>query len=141
MKHFKPILLAILLALVVLPLWGCGGGTHELDPAFDEAALRAKGREMVEHFTASEWDAMQDASHAELAAFFASAENREQLDGLREPLGAFEEFGEAAVSGATDGETGVEFALVLQEAVYENRKTLFTMSFNKDMELAGFYVK
>ncbi len=140
MKHLKILLTAALLALIVLALLGCGGKT-ELHPDFDEEALLAKGREMVDLFTASDWDAMQEASHTELAKFFDSADNREQLDGLREPLGAFEEFGEAAVSGATDSETGVEFALVLQEAVYENRKTLFTMSFNKEMELAGFYVK
>lgn len=139
--NVKRLVALLLIGTAALLFVACGGGTHELGEQFDEAALIEQGKAAIALFNAGDWDGMQQIAHPELAEFFADPENREGLDDLREPLGAFKDFSDVVVSGATDNETGTEFALVLQEADYENKKCLFTMSFTEDMQLAGFYIK
>jgi hypothetical protein len=55
--------------------------------------------------------------------------------------GNFTEMGDMSIGGATDKSTEEEFAVVVAKAKYEIKTFTFTITFTKQMKLAGIYVK
>jgi len=55
--------------------------------------------------------------------------------------GTFEEVSNISVAGSTDKTSGEEFAVAVVKAKYEIRSFTYTISFTKEMKLAGLYYK
>ena len=55
--------------------------------------------------------------------------------------GTFEEVSNISVAGSTDRTSGEEFAVAVVKAKYEIRSFTYTISFTKEMKLAGLYYK
>ncbi len=55
--------------------------------------------------------------------------------------GQFEAIDNITVVGSTDKNTGEEFATAVVNAKYENQTFTYTISFNKQMQLAGLYYR
>lgn len=55
--------------------------------------------------------------------------------------GKFEAIDNIIVVGSTDKSTGEEFATAVVNAKYENQTFTYTISFNKQMQLAGLYYR
>lgn len=55
--------------------------------------------------------------------------------------GKFETIQKTTVAGSTDNNTGEEFATAVVSAKYENKTFTYTISFNKQMQLAGLYYR
>lgn len=55
--------------------------------------------------------------------------------------GKFEAIDNITVVGSTDKSTGEEFATAVVNAKYENQTFTYTISFNKQMQLAGLYYR
>jgi len=55
--------------------------------------------------------------------------------------GAFDQVSDISVKGSTDQSSGEEFAVVTVKAKYEVRTFIYTISFTKQMKLAGLYYK
>lgn len=55
--------------------------------------------------------------------------------------GEFEEIDSMTVNGSTDQSTGEEFATVTTRAKYAAKTFTYTISFNKDLQVAGLYYK
>lgn len=45
------------------------------------------------------------------------------------------------MAGTKDKDTGTEYATVMVLAKYEEGNAMFTISFDEDMECAGFFIK
>ena len=71
--------------------------------------------------------------------------SKEIMDGqilpIVEELGAFEEFDKEAVTGSRDKDTEQEFAVAVVMVKYEKRKAKYTITFDEDMKVGGFYIK
>jgi len=55
--------------------------------------------------------------------------------------GQFENIEDMSVAGTTDSSSGEEFAVVVARAKYEIKTFTFTISFTKQMKLAGLYYR
>jgi hypothetical protein len=55
--------------------------------------------------------------------------------------GQFEKVEDMSVAGSTDSSSGEEFAVVVARAKYEIKTFTFTISFTKQMKLAGLYYR
>jgi len=55
--------------------------------------------------------------------------------------GQFEKVEDMSVAGTTDSSSGEEFAVVVAKAKYEIKTFTFTISFTKQMKLAGLYYR
>jgi hypothetical protein len=55
--------------------------------------------------------------------------------------GAFKNVENMGVAGMTNKENNEELAVVVAKAKYENKSFTYTISFTKDMKLAGLYYK
>ena len=64
-----------------------------------------------------------------------------QISAAIEGGGKFEEIDNITVVGSTDKSTGEEFATAVVTAKYENQTFTYTITFNKQMQLAGLYYR
>lgn len=136
-RSIKRSLTAILAAMLLLALAGCGG--TKLPDGFDETTVKETATKFLDYLTAGEYDSGMDM----MSAVMASALPKEDLTAIMEDLdrqaGAFKEYKSIAVVGQSA--QGVEYATAVVVAAYEKRNVTYTVVFNIDMEIDGFYLK
>lgn len=132
------ILLAVLLAGV---LTACAG-SRKLSDKFDEAEVKAAAEEVIEILNEGDVDTLVDEKWNTV---MKSMVGKDVLTGeilpIVEELGAFEAFDKKAVTGNTDQDTDQEYAVAVIKVQYEKRKAQFTISFDEDMKVGGFFIK
>ena len=132
------ILLAVLLAEV---LTACAG-SRKLSDKFDEAEVKAAAEEVIEILNEGDVDTLVDEKWNTV---MKSMVGKDVLTGeilpIVEELGAFEAFDKEADTGNTDQDTDQEYAVAVIKVQYEKRKAQFTISFDEDMKVGGFYIK
>ena len=138
-RYFTGILLlAVLLAGV---LTACAG-SRKLSDKFDEAEVKAAAEEVIEILNEGDVDTLVDEKWTTV---MKSMVGKDVLTGeilpIVEELGAFEAFDKEAVTGNTDQDTDQEYAVAVIKVQYEKRKAQFTISFDEDMKVGGFFIK
>ena len=122
-------------------LAGCGGN-QKLSDKFDEGEVKEAAREVIEILNDKDVDTLVDEKWNSMMKSMAGKEMMtDQVLPIVEDLGAFEEFDKEAVTGSKDKDTEQEFAVAVVKVKYEKRKAQFTISFDEDMKVGGFYIK
>lgn len=122
-------------------LAGCAGN-QKLPDEFDEEEVKAAAEEVVELLNDGDVDTLVDEKWNSTMKSMADKDmiTKDVLP-IMEDLGAFEEFDKEAVTGSKDKDTEQEFAVAIIIGKYEKRKAQFTISFDEDMKVGGFYIK
>lgn len=122
-------------------LAGCAG-SQKLSDKFDEEEVKEAAREVIEILNDKDVDTLVDEKWNSMMKSMAGKEMMtDQVLPIVEDLGAFEEFDKEAVTGSKDKDTEQEFAVAVVKVKYEKRKAQFTISFDEDMKVGGFYIK
>ena len=128
----------ICIMILAVMLTGCAG-KQKLSDKFDEAEVKAAAEEVIEILNEGDIDTLVDQKWNSVMKSMAGKEMMtEQVLPIVEELGAFEE---EAVTGSRDKDTEQEFAVAVVKVKYEKRKAQFTISFDEDMKVGGFYIK
>ena len=115
----------ICIMILAVMLTGCAG-KQKLSDKFDEAEVKAAAEEVIEILNEGDIDTLVDQKWNSVMKSMAGKEMMtEQVLPIVEELGAFEEFDKEAVV----------------KVKYEKRKAQFTISFDEDMKVGGFYIK
>lgn len=140
MSHILHIFITgIIMAAVMLA--GCAG-SQKLSDKFDEEEVKEAAREVIEILNDKDVDTLVDEKWNSMMKSMAGKEMMtDQVLPVVEDLGAFEEFDKEAVTGSKDKDTEQEFAVAVVKVKYEKRKAQFTISFDEDMKVGGFYIK
>ncbi|MCI9440645.1 MAG: DUF3887 domain-containing protein [Ruminococcus sp.] len=139
----KKSMFRILACMFVLAglLSGCAG-SRRLSDRFDEDEVKKAAEEVIETLNSGDIDALVEERWS---AVMKSALDEDGIKGqilpIIEELGEFEEFDKEAVTGGKDADTEQEFAVAVIKAKYEKRKAQFTISFDEDMKVVGFFIK
>ncbi len=140
MKKRKTRNIAGMLLLAFL-LSGCAQ-THKLSEKFDEAEVKVAAEEVIEALNNGEVDTLVEEDwNATMKSALDAESVKTQILPIIEELGEFEGFDQEAVTGGKDPDTEQEFAVAVVKAKYEKRKAQFTISFDEDMKVGGFYIK
>ena len=127
---------AILAAVLFLALAGCG---TKLPDGFEEETVKETATKFLDYLTVGEYDSGMDM----MSEVMKNALSKEDLTAIMEDLdrqaGAFKEYKSIAVVGQTA--QGVEYATAVVVASYEKRNVTYTVVFNTDMEIDGFYLR
>ncbi len=127
---------AILAAVLFLTLAGCG---TKLPDGFEEETVKETATKFLDYLTVGEYDSGMDM----MSEVMKNALSKEDLTAIMEDLdrqaGAFKEYKSIAVVGQTA--QGVEYATAVVVASYEKRNVTYTVVFNTDMEIDGFYLR
>ncbi len=133
----------LLLALVLLMIAGLTGcSATRLPDGFDETAVIAAAKTAIEHLNAGEYASISDEMVRPDLKTALSAEVLANAAGqIVTPAGAFQSYANTVTAGGKLKETGEAYAIVAVVAQYELRKVTYTISFDKDLKIIGFYLK
>ncbi|MFR1808878.1 MAG: DUF3887 domain-containing protein [Pygmaiobacter massiliensis] len=131
MKRILTICLALTMAAGLLT--GCGA--KPLPDGFDKETVLSAAREIVAELEDEKYDEIAAKMDATLTQAGGAEKIEEVWESYSEQLGNFKEYTEES----TFGQDGYGVAVLV--AKYEDGTAQFTISFDSEMKLAGFYVK
>lgn len=136
-RTVKKNFITILAAILLLTLAGCGG--TKLPDGFDEETVKETAAKFLDYLTAGEYDSGMDMMSEIMKAALSKEDLAAIMEDLDRQAGAFKEYKSIAVVGQTA--RGIEYATAVVIAAYEKRNVTYTVVFNMDMEIDGFYLK
>lgn len=135
MKKFT----AFILVGTFLFLTGCQG---KLSDKFDEEEVKNTAKDIVTQVNEGNVENVyNDIFSPVMKNAIALDTLQENLSYTLDKVGDFESFEKIEVAGTKDKDTGTEYATVMVLAKYEEGNAMFTISFDEDMECAGFFIK
>jgi hypothetical protein len=128
--------LAAVMCLALLA--GCIG--QELSGDFNEEEVRKAAENVITLINDQDSEGIRELCTVRMR----EALTDDVLDQIYEAIGEggqFENIEDMSVAGTTDSQSGEEFAVVVARAKYEIKTFTFTISFTKQMKLAGLYYR
>lgn len=130
----KKLRLFLVMALSCLTLAGCS--TNKLSDAFNEDGLKATTQDIIQMLCNGEYDKIEKMSGQELIDAGVTGDKlKEVWEPIEKDLGEFDSYEKEAVVGKDNQ------AIVVTLTKFKNGKAQFTISYNEDMKLTGFYIK
>ena len=137
MKKFLYVLLTLTLVLVLFV--GCS--SPKLSEKFDENTVKASAQNAIRLLNDGEFEKFcTDLPREDLKAGFTVDVMKNAIAQIMPNAGAFVEFSSESVVEQKDKDGNV-FAVSVIVAKYENQKVTYTISFDENMKLIGFYLK
>lgn len=131
-RWILPILLLLLLCTA------CDGSS--LADGFDEEEVYAKAEEVLSYLHAKDTASIHSISTVMLKEGLPE-ETMEKVYAIIEEAGAYDAIEEKSIGGTTNKDSKEEFAVVVMQAKYELKNITYTLSFTKQMKLAGLFLK
>lgn len=137
----KSFFVVIGVALLIGSISGCAK-SQKLSEDYDENEVKKAAEEVIGLVNAGEYEKLAEEKwSAQLKSALPAETMVSEVQPVIEELGAFKSYGEEAVAGSEDKDTEQEFAVAVVKAQYEERKAQYTISFDKNMKVAGFFIK
>lgn len=115
------------------------GYAIEQSEYFDEARVEAAMKETIELLDAEEYEALQENAISQMQPFLNEEEMRKIKGTLSDDWGERQKFGTVYMTELVQGKTHLAVGEVT--VVYENVTVTYRLSYDKDMRLAGLYVR
>jgi len=136
----KKIMLFICTMLIAVGLCACGG-VKELSENFDETTVKAAVEELLDYVNEGDAEGFCSVPMSEAMAENMTVESTQQIfDKYLGNKGAFIEYNSITIVGADDKTIG-DCAVAVVSAKYENMNVQYTISYDTDMNLVGFFLK
>ncbi len=137
MKKLVSIILALTLFLALFV--GCSGPS--LSDKFDEAKVKSAAEDAINLLNNKEFEKFcTELPSDDLKSAITVDVMKNAIAQVMPDAGKFVEFSSESVVGQKDKE-GNECAVAVIVAKYENQKVTYTISYNEQMKLIGFYLK
>ena len=137
MKKRMSILFICTLAVCMM---GCA--KTKLAEEFEEEKVIEEAKAVIQMINEGETEAVwEDKFNAKMQYALTKEDWLSAIDPIMEDAGEFQSYEKEAVTGTEEPDTGEEFATAVIVAEYENGKNQYTITFNKSMQLTGFFVK
>ncbi|MDM8292358.1 DUF3887 domain-containing protein [Faecalicoccus pleomorphus] len=105
---------------------------------FDEEVVYQQSQRVIESMNNSDFDTIYDLSNTKMQEVLSTAELKENWESLNP--GLFQEISRY-YSAEIDSKVQGDYAVCEVLVTYSNQPVTFTISFDTDMKLAGFYMK
>jgi len=131
------VLLVILLAVgyYILPK----GYPIEERGVYSEEEVTAEAMEIIGYFSDEDYEAIQERSTEKMAQIMTEENLGETRELFGDDWGSLVSYGNAYTSEIV--QMGTSIAVVQINVIYENTGITYTISFDEDMKLCGFYMK
>lgn len=129
MKRLAKVLLVV---LCIMMLGGCGA--NKLSSTYSEDKLKAASEEIIKNIADNKFDDVTAKFNADFKKDLPASKLKEGWDSYKK-LGKYDSFSKITFQE----QKGI--AIVIADAKFEKGKAHFTISYNKDMEIVGIYVK
>ncbi len=134
------VILAVLAAIAGLAYWMFPKGRDiEKSKSFDSAQVRSLTEEVIELFSAGEYETLEDYACEELKKALEQTGFHAIRDYISPDWGELRTIGNIYM--VEIHERNKVYAAVQVSASYENVNVTYTLSFNRQMQLYGFYIR
>lgn len=106
---------------------------------FTEAAVETQSKEVIRMLDAEDYEALQTCMDVRMQKILTKEVIEEAKEQAGADWGEFQEFGKCYMT--EQRQQGRTRAVVQMNAAYENIGITYTLFFNDDMKLSGFYIK
>lgn len=138
-KTMRNCVLIVLCMMAAAMAAGCG--STKLADAFDEEQVKEKAQEIAASMDAGDYEGVIGMMEKDLQDKITPDQLQAVMEQNFGDRGEFEKYKSAAVIGQKVKETDADLAVVVLVAEFENQKATYTITFNTDMEMTGFYIK
>lgn len=138
MRNLKKWCAVLFIVLLVCGLTGCQ--STRLSEDFDEKEVKTGAEKVIELVNAGDFETLNDELSEQMKLAMPDdvwVSVKKIVDGK----GAFQSFAKENVVGSKDKDTDEPFATAVVLAEYENGKIQYTISFDREMKVSGFYLK
>jgi len=119
-------------------LAGCAG--QELSGDFNKEEVRKATEQVITLINDQDSEGIRELSTVRMRDALTDDVLKQIYEAIGEG-GQFETIEDMSMAGTTDSSNGEEFAVVVAKAKYEIKTFTFTISFTKQMKLAGLYYR
>ncbi len=139
MKNMKRIIwttLILILSLALLTACTSPG----LSEDFDEEEVKTAAGEVISYINNRDGESLLEISTVAVKNALTDEVLEEIFEAISEG-GDFLEIEEISVGGSKDKDTEEEYAVAVAKTKYEHKNFIYTLSFTKQMKLAGIFYK
>ena len=115
--------------------------SFELSGGFEKNKVISAAESAIQKMNDGSYEALMTMMSDSLKAQVSKEELATAADKVLAKAGPFQAFETASITGSTDDSTGTKYAISEIVVRYMNRTVTFTVSFNTDMQITGFYMK
>jgi alpha-D-ribose 1-methylphosphonate 5-triphosphate synthase subunit PhnH len=116
-------------------LVGCAA---KLPQGFDEAEVKTAAENVIKLLNQRDADGLAAILTDQIKAAITE-DVQAQIFALLDDVGAVREISEMKTGGSTHNE--ISYAVVVAKVKHENQELIYTISFDKEMKLAGLFLK
>lgn len=137
MKRSK-LKILILFSICFIVLIGCSNS--KLAEDFNEEEVKKKAEEVITMINNKDSEAILEMSTVQMKKGLTEEVLEEVYEAIGEG-GEFESIEDMSAAGQEDKESKEEYAVVVAKTAYANKNFVYTISFTKQMKLAGLFYK
>lgn len=129
----------ILLLISVLLLTACS--SNKIPDGFIENDLNQKAEEVVGLLNENKINEVYNMFRTDVQAMIKLEDLEVIIQDKFEQVGVFKEISQVAITETKDPNTSEVYAVVIVSSNHEKGRTTYTLSFNKALEIVGFFIK
>jgi len=119
-------------------LAGCG--STKLSEDFNEVEVKSAAENVIVLINSQDSESLEKICTVQMREALTDDVWEQIYEAIGEG-GTFEQVSDMSVAGSVDKSSGEEYAVVVVKAKYELKTFTYTISFTKQMKLAGLYYK
>lgn len=133
-------LVSVIAGIMVIGTMLGGCGSAKLADIYDSETVESTAKQAVDALNEEDYDSVTAMVRSDLQESLSAEVLSDALAKSCPDKGAFNEYKDAAVVGQKN-KAGDDIAVAVVIAAYENQKVQYTISFDENMEIVGFYMK
>ena len=129
----------LMLIVSILLLTACS--SNKIPDGFNENDLNQKAEEIINLLNENNVDEVYTMFRTDVQAMIKLEDLEVIIQDKFNLVGTFKEISQVAITDTKDPNTSEVYAVVIVSSDHEKGRTTYTLSFNKELEIVGFFIK
>lgn len=129
----------LILIISILFLVGCA--SNNVPEGFEEDDLKQKAESIVQLLNNNQLDEVYAMFRSDIQSMVTMEDLDKIITDKLDLIGEFKEISQIAITDTKDPSTSERYAVVIIVSEHKDGKSTYTVSFNKPLEIVGFYIK
>lgn len=129
----------LMLIVSILLLTACS--SNKIPDGFNENDLNQKAEEIINLLNGNNVDEVYAMFRTDVQAMIKLEDLEVIIQDKFNQVGTFKEISQVAITDTKDPNTSEVYAVVIVSSDHEKGRTTYTLSFNKELEIVGFFIK
>lgn len=129
----------LMLIVSILLLTACS--SNKIPDGFNENDLNQKAEEIINLLNENNVDEVYAMFRTDVQAMIKLEDLEVIIQDKFNQVGTFKEISQVAITDTKDPNTSEVYVVVIVSSDHDKGRTTYTLSFNKELEIVGFFIK